>query len=494
MMHSWLVLGLVVAAAAAGYDYRSQPDLYYDTWWGPEGKEEDTTIRPFRIEWDKKDIDDLVYRLKNRREFVPSLDDSAYRYGVNTHTFGFWLDYWANDYNFTAREQYLNQYPQFKTDIQGLGIHFIWIKPEVPEGKINIPVLMLHGFPGSVREFYDAIKEIQKATENKNFVLELIIPSLPGFGYSDYSNKEGLGAAEMAFIYKNLMNRLGHEKYFMQGGDWGSLITANMATFFPDEIIGYHNNMGVALTDAAFSMMSIASLNPSSIMSCDVVNRLYPLKNTFEQLTRDSGYFHVHATKPDTLGISVSDSPTALMAWLFQQVSICTRKANYDDPEGGLHRYRPEQLLDNLMFYWMPNKGPTSFRIYSNTFNLRNYHLGYLNVTTTVPTVVVQASDEIFYMPPSMLKTKFSNLLAVDVLNDYGHFLAFEVPDVFASNFVSAVQRILAFNNQNMNVRQDKQDFRANKLSNIRQLVRERINSIRHKMSNYENNENPFMY
>ncbi|XP_037300872.1 juvenile hormone epoxide hydrolase-like [Manduca sexta] len=440
-MHSWLVLSLV--AAVAGYDYTTVPGLNHDTWWGPEGKEEDTSIRPFQIKWEKAMIDDLVYRLENRRKFVPSMDDTAYHYGVNTHTIGYWLDYWARDYNFTAREAYVNKHPQFITNMQGLDVHFVRIVPEVPEGKRKIPLLLLHGFPGSFLEFHEAIDHLIAGVADKDFVFEIVAPSLIGFGYSDYTNKQGLGGAEMAVIFKKLMNRLGHEKFFVQGGDWGAHIADIMVVFFQEEIIGMHTNLGMALTDKAFSMISMGSLYPEALMPNDLIGRLYPLKDTLQWLMREFGYFHFQATKPDTIGICVTDTPSGMFAWFAQLISMASRRANYDDPRGGLDLYTPEQLIDNAMIYWAPNKASSAMRIYAETVNWRNYDMGFINEPSSVPIVVVQAPDEIYYMPPAALNTKYTNLVAVDVLSEGGHFLAYEMPEQFAKLVISAVERIL---------------------------------------------------
>ncbi|XP_037302019.1 juvenile hormone epoxide hydrolase-like, partial [Manduca sexta] len=154
-------------------------------------------------------VEDLLYRLNNRRPMTPPLKGTNYNYGLNTDTMSYWLDYWASNYNFTTREEYLNQYPQFLTNIQGL-------KSTLSGSNRSIPLLMLHGYPGSVREFYDVIDDIIKPT-GRDFVVEVVIPSFPGFGYSDATNYPGLGTAEMAFIFEKLMTRLGHERFYVHG-------------------------------------------------------------------------------------------------------------------------------------------------------------------------------------------------------------------------------------------------------------------------------------
>ncbi|XP_037301101.1 juvenile hormone epoxide hydrolase-like, partial [Manduca sexta] len=380
-----------------GYDFKSDPEIYHDKWWGPESIKEDTSITPFKVEWKKEMVEDLLYRLNNRRPMTPPLKGTNYNYGLNTDTMSYWLDYWASNYNFTTREEYLNQYPQFLTNIQGLKIHFIWIKPEVPKGKYSIPLLMLHGYPGSVREFYDVIDDIIKPT-GRDFVVEVVIPSFPGFGYSDATNYPGLGTAEMAFIFEKLMTRLGHERFYVHG----------------ETTVSHHRG----------------SVYPAALMSADLISRLYPLKNTLQYLAQDFGYFHIHTAKPDAIGLCVGETPTSLLGWFLHLFSIFSRRTNGDDPMGGLEIYSRDQIIDNLMIYWDTETATTSIRMYAETINLRNLRSGYFRVPTPVPTIAVQALGEIFYMPPAALNTKFTNLVAVDVLDDYGHFLALEQPKI----------------------------------------------------------------
>ncbi|KAJ8730612.1 hypothetical protein PYW08_002025 [Mythimna loreyi] len=308
-------------------------------WWGPLGEEDkvSTDIRPFEIKFTNEMITDLRYRINNRRKVTPPLEGIAFQYGFNTDNLDYWMDFWANKYNFTEREAYLNQYPQFKTNIQGLDIHFIRVKPEVPEDVDVLPLLMLHGWPGSVREFYETIPIITKYCEHNGFAVEVIVPSLPGFGFSDGATRPGLGEIEMAAVLRNLMRRLGFEKFYCQGGDFGALIANNMVTLYPEEILGYHTNFPVSLAP-------------------------------------EMGYLHMQATKPDTLGIAMSDSPMALFAWLMQAVSGGSRRSYKYRADGGLHDlYNPESLIDDVMFYWTENKFTSAVRLYAESFNMRTF-------------------------------------------------------------------------------------------------------------------------
>lgn len=166
---------------------------------------------------------------------IPPLEGIGFEYGFNSEFLKKVREYWMNTYNWREQEAYLNSFPHFKTNIAGLDIHFIHSKPK-EEAKKNVkvlPLLLLHGWPGSFVEFTKIIPLLTKQTKGYDFVFEVVVPSLPGYGFSDAARKPGLGPAEMGLIFDRLMKRLGHDRYYVQGGDWGSLIGSNMATLYP---------------------------------------------------------------------------------------------------------------------------------------------------------------------------------------------------------------------------------------------------------------------
>lgn len=212
------------------------------------------------------------------------------------------MDYWANKYDWQAREKYLNQFPQFKTYIQGLNVHFIHVKPTVPAGTPVLPLLLLHGWPGSVREFYKIIPLLTRVHERYGFAFEAIVPSLPGYGFSDGAVRPGFGTAEIATVLKNLMIRLGHQKFYVQGGDWGSIILTAMATLYPENIEGLHTNMPFPASARSYLKLFLGSFWPPFVVSEEHEDKMYPLSKRFSDLMYEAGYFHLQATKPDTIG------------------------------------------------------------------------------------------------------------------------------------------------------------------------------------------------
>ncbi|CAH0598405.1 unnamed protein product [Chrysodeixis includens] len=430
------------------------PEL--DEWWGPEEAkvDNDASIRHFEIEFKKKMIKDLKYRLKNHRPFTPPLQDAAFTYGFNTDVLDEWVSYWADSYNFTAREEHLNQYPHYKTNIQGLDIHFIWIKPEVEEDLEVVPLLMLHGWPGSFIEFYKAIPLITQGYKERGFAVELIVPSLPGFGFSSAAIRPGLGGTEIAVVLRNLMQRLGHDKFYIQGGDWGTYIGNNIASFFPDEVLGYHTNLGISFSPAALATWFMGSLGPNLqalVVEPSLAERLYPITTILKGLALQTGYLHLQSTKPDTVGVGMGDSPSGLLAYILQLMSMATKQGNDYKEDGGLtESYTKDELIDNLMIYWMNNAFTTSARIYAETFNMRNVENGWFGITTPVPTWVIQAKSELIYMSPEMLKYTFTNLLDTTVLDYGGHFLALELPEIFSEDLLNAITKFRSWHEKSI--------------------------------------------
>ncbi|CAH0598404.1 unnamed protein product [Chrysodeixis includens] len=395
-------------------------------------------------------IQDLRYRLTNHRPFTPPLEGVGSEYGFNTAYLDGWVDYWANHYPFQKQEDYLNQFPQYKTNIQGLDIHFLWVRPQVPRHIEVIPLLLLHGWPGSVREFYESIPLLTKVSEYRDFAVEVIVPSLPGFGFSDAAVRPGLGATEMGVVFRNLMHRLGFKKFYVQGGDWGGFAGTSMATIYPQEVLGYHCNLPTSFSASALAIWVLGSIYPPLVVEPYLAERMYPLINIIYILTRETGYFHLQATKPDSLGVAMSDSPAGMLAYVLQLVSSATRRKFYYRADGGLDDiYTRDELLDNFMIYWITNSFTTSMRIYAETANIRNIKMGVFAAPTPVPTWTIHAKDEILYQSPTLLKIKFPNLLNSTVLDTGGHFLALELPRVFADDVLHALDAFRRYRKKN---------------------------------------------
>ncbi|XP_050669369.1 juvenile hormone epoxide hydrolase-like [Leptidea sinapis] len=427
------------------------PKVDLNEWWGPKLSKSkyNEEIEPFKVQFSEVIVKDIKERLRDRHPLTPPLEGVAFEYGFNSKQLESWLKYWAEEYPFSEREAYLNKYPHFKTNIQGLKIHFVRVTPQVPEGTEVVPLLLLHGWPGSFVEFYEAIPALTAVRPDRNFALELIIPSLPGYGFSSGAIRPGLGADKVAVIFKNLMNRLGFKKYYIQGGDWGALIGSNMASFFPQEVIGFHTNLPLIMSSKATFLRILGAIYPPLLVSREVEDRVYPLSNYFGFLLQETGYFHLQITKPDTVGVALSDSPAGLAAYVLEKFSTWVCPDHRYKQDGGLpYRFTKDRLIDNLMVYWTTNTITTSMRLYKETFNSRYMGLRMDDIPTSVPTWVTQAKYEVSYTLNLVLKSKYPNLVNETILDDGGHFLAMELPEIFSNDVLKAIGEFRKLNKE----------------------------------------------
>lgn len=183
-----------------------------------------------------------------------------------------------------------------------LTVHYIHTKMILDTNTRVLPLLLLHGWPGSIREMYDFISHLATPSDDKDTIFEVVLPSLPGFGWSEGPSKPGFGSVEMSIVLRNLMIKLGHDKFYIQGGDWGSIIGSNIATLFPENVIGYHSNLCFLPTPLSFLKSAVASFYPSMFIDKEYEDFIFPITDKLKFLMRASGYFHLQATKPDTIG------------------------------------------------------------------------------------------------------------------------------------------------------------------------------------------------
>lgn len=451
----FLVLGGLTAYSA--YKYLStpleKPVLDLEQWWGPYpiDLKKDVSIRPYQIEFSDVIVNDLRERLLHSRPLTPPLEDVGFNYGFNTNYLTKVLDYWKNNYNFKEREQFLNKYKHFITNIQGLDIHYMHVKPKVSANVTVVPILLIHGWPGSIREFYEIIPKLTTVRPDQKFVFEVIAPSIPGFGFSQAAVRPNMGPTEVAVVFRNLMKRIGHERYYVQGGDYGHTIGSILATYFPENVLGFHTNIPmVAYTPLVTIYALVGSLWPSLVVEPELQDRMYPLGKHFSYTLEESGYFHLQATKPDTVGVALSDSPAGLAAYILEKFSTWTNPEYKNAKDGGLlNKYSLTHLLDNVMIYWSTN---------SITTSMRHYVLGYKQmmltdqIPTEVPTWGIKFKHELSFFPDCILKLKYKNYLQSTVVEDGGHFAAMEMPDVLANDIFKAVETFRDFNSKGKRV------------------------------------------
>ncbi|XP_022903840.1 juvenile hormone epoxide hydrolase 2-like [Onthophagus taurus] len=415
-----------------------------EIWWGPKSIKADNKIRSFKIDVSEDVIKDLKYRLENARPFTPPLEGIQQQYGMNTKLLSDVVNFWKTDYNWKEREEFLNKYPQFITNIQGLDIHFIHVKPKnIPSGVKILPLLMLHGWPGSIREFYEIIPfltELNEYNKKSKIIFEVIAPSLPGYGFSKGAIRPGMGPAEIGVVMKNLMLRLGFDKYYLQGGDWGANIVAHMSALFPNHILGTHSNMCLAMTPGSFIKYLLTLITPSWLIKETEKVIMTPFE-IFELGLLETGYFHVQATKPDTIGVSLDDSPVGLAAYMLEKFTTGTLIDYKNREDGGLKiKFTYTNLLDNVMIYWVNKSMTTAARLYSEGFNKNQFKRGLERTPVTVPYACAKFLNDM-HMPDSFLTTRFKNLIHSKTYEG-GHFAAMEVPKTLAADIYMALEKI----------------------------------------------------
>lgn len=402
--------------------------------------DEDTSIRQFRINVSDDMITDLKERLSKHRVQESIVQD--FEYGFNSRYLKQVIEYWLNVYDWRKEETFLNTYDHFKTRIEGIDIHFVHIKANDAGEKQVIPVLMVHGWPGSFYEFYKSIPYLM-SHDSDEFALELVIPSVPGYGFSNASERTGFSPVHAGRIFVKLMQRLGHKKFVYQGGDWGSIIGRNIAVVFPGRLIGYHTNMPVSSMSFRYILRMIAGSAAPSLFFDDPsmeAKMIYPLRDWFFRIMRESGYMHLQSTKPDTAGVALNNDPAGLAAYIMEKFSTWTGESFKKRPDGGLTlRYTMDELLTNVMIYWINGNITSSMRLYKEQFSKTDETS---NQIVTVKSGIVIAANELFARPASLLKEGMTNVVHVTKVDNAGHFFAFEQPQVFAQDvkaFVSCL-------------------------------------------------------
>ncbi|KAH8407406.1 hypothetical protein KR222_003361 [Zaprionus bogoriensis] len=450
-----LIGGLAVLLAVGIKNYRDlgapgkRPDLDTNEYWGPQLAEpykENKAVLPYDISVAPELIADLKAQLDRPLKLQEPLEGVGFEYGFNAKELQKLVKYWRDSYlpKWNEQEKYLKQFKHFQTEIQGLKLHFIHAKPTKAEGKKVVPLLLLHGWPGSVREFYDFLPLLTTGSDKSDYVFEVIAPSLPGYGWSQGASKTGLGVAQVSVIMRNLMLRLGFEKFLIQGGDWGSLIGSNLAALFPENTLGYHSNMCGNSSPLGNLRLLLSSFFPSFYIDSQHAQFYKGAGHVFTSILEEMGYAHIQATKPDTIGSALAHNPVGLAAYIIEKFSTWTNPAYRTLADGGVtQRFSYDQLLDNVMIYYVTNSITTSVRLYAESMNKAQLALAVDNVPVQAPVGCAHFLHELMHVPDSVLANRFPNLIQTSHYTEGGHFPAFEVPEQLYADFVAYVKKAL---------------------------------------------------
>ncbi|CAG4972094.1 unnamed protein product [Colias eurytheme] len=419
------------------------PKVDLNVWWGPNTTNQDTSIRKYRVIFSDAMQENLRRKFETFRRAtrIKSLEDSA-TYGINSFVLGQIFAHWQFKYKYPERVRYFNKYEHFRTNIQGLDIHYVHVKPNVGSNFKVLPLLLLHGFPGSIKDFYEVIPLLTTPREGYNFVFEVIVPSLPGFAFSQGAVRPGLTAYQMAIVLRNLMERIGIKQFYLQAGDFGHNIGSHLATLFPNQVLGYHTNNPINFSGSASMVWVVGAIWPTMVAK-EFADRLYPLTDKLAYYLEEFGYKHIQGTKPDTLGIALQDSPLGLAAYIIDRILLFTDPANKYKEDGGLPAFNSTDLIDNVMLYWSTGSITTAMRFFKEMMENSEIEEKLASIPTQVPTWGLRAKHELTHSPDFVLRWKFPNLIGTTNLQDGGHYLAFEKPEVLSNDIFKAVKRFL---------------------------------------------------
>ncbi len=385
-------------------------------------------IRPFRVDIPEAAIVDLRKRIASTRwpdrETVG--DDSQ---GVQLAKMQALMRYWETDYDWRKIEAKLNTLPQFVTEIDGLDIHFIHVRSRHTNA---LPLILTHGWPGSLLEF---VKVIGPLTDPTSFrgraedAFDVVIPSIPGYGFSAKPDKTGWGPDRIARAWDVLMKRLGYTRYVSQGGDHGSVISDVLARQAPEGLLGIHLTMPATVPSDVVAVIGKGGPAPAGLSASE--KAAFDSLNTF--FTKNAGYGVMMVTRPQTVGYGLSDSPVGLAAWIYDKFAQWTYSSG--EPERSLTK---DEMLDDITLYWLTNSAVSTARFYWENNNNNFSAEAQKTSEISIPVAVTVFPGEIYRAPKSWTKRAYRNLTYFHEVDKGGHFAAWEEPELFAAELRAA--------------------------------------------------------
>jgi pimeloyl-ACP methyl ester carboxylesterase len=381
----------------------------------------DESLHPFRVDIPQADLDDLYDRL-DRTRWPDQLPGVGWAYGIPR---GYLMDlvrYWRHEYDWRTAEARLNEWPQFTTTIDGVGIHFVHVRSPEPGAT---PLIITHGWPGSIVEFTEVVGPLSdpRAHGADPFdAFHLVLPSIPGFGFSGPTGETGWEFRRVTAAFAELMRRLGYQRYGAQGGDWGALISRELGRTHPDHIIGVHLNL---LPRSAATQEpdadELATLSPAER------KRTLASWRRSQQWDADSdGYAAIQSTRPQTLAYGLTDSPVGQLAWIAEKFKEWTD--SHARPEDAIDR---DHLLTNVMLYWLTGTAGSSARIYYE--RAHSHYWDASPAPSTAPTALAVFPRDNF-IPLRHIGERTNNIVRWTEFDRGGHFAAMETPDLLVAD------------------------------------------------------------
>jgi epoxide hydrolase len=374
-------------------------------------------IRPFKLEVPQAELDDLQRRLAATRwpekEAVPDWTQGSPLAKVQAL-----VEHWQNGYDWRRAEKRLNDLGQFKTEIDGLDIHFLHVRSKHPNA---LPLLITHGWPGSVMEFMKVIGPLTDPEAHggkAEDAFHVIAPSLPGFGFSGKPTEKGWGIPKIAMAWITLMQRLGYDRWVAQGGDWGSAVTTTIGVIKPPGCAAIHVNMPL-IYPSPEDMADMTEKEQSAVKALQYYQDW------------DSGYSKQQATRPQTVGYGLVDSPVGQAAWIYEKMWAWTD--NSGAPEDVLSM---DEMLDNIMLYWLPGTAASSARLYWESFG------SFGSIPLSIPVGVSIYPKEIFRASRRWAEKHMTNIIHWNELDRGGHFAAWEQPALYVDEIRSCFRHV----------------------------------------------------
>jgi pimeloyl-ACP methyl ester carboxylesterase len=390
------------------------------------GTDTSTEIRPFHVEYPEEKIDDLRRRIAATRWPTKELVSDRSQ-GVQLATLQELARYWATEYDWRKAEAKLNAVPQFTTEIDGVNVHFIHVRSPHADA---LPLIITHGWPGSVIELLETIGPLTDPTAHggrAEDAFHVVLPSLPGYGFSSEPAELGWNVGRVAKAWAELMHRLGYGRYVAQGGDVGAAVTDTMGRQAPDGLLGIHMNLLVTVLGGAPRAESEEERAATGQLA------------TFRE--NGFGYFLEMATRPQTIGYALLDSPVALAAWMLDHDTDSYYKISRafvdGEPVGNLTR---DNILDNITLYWLTGTGASAARSYLEDGQARARAIasGQALPQVSLPVGFTTFPGELWRTPRSWVESSYPNVTYFHEVDRGGHFAAWEEPDLFATELRAA--------------------------------------------------------
>jgi len=418
------IAGMGVAAAGLGAILPACPAM------AAAGEE----IRPFRAAIAESDLAELRRRVRATRWPDPETVDNQSQ-GVRLSKLKPLVAYWGSAYDWRKAEAKLNALPQFITTIEGVDIHFVHVRSQHPNA---LPMVMTHGWPGSVFELLKVIDPLTNPAAHggrAEDAFDVVIPSMPGYGFSGKPKGTGWGPDRIAQIWAGLMKRLGYVRYVAQGGDWGSPVSNAMARQAPAGLLGIHVNLPA--TVPAEIAAALAAGGPAPAGLSDKERATFDALDAYGKMGNRS-YALMMGTRPQTVGYALTDSPAGLAAWMLGHPGFSRWTYDSSDPEKS-----PDEVLDDITLYWLTNSAASSARLYWEAAG-RSPILAAAEKTAEIslPVAITVFADEIYRPPETWARRAYRNLIYFNEVDKGGHFAAWEQPALFSAELRAAFRAL----------------------------------------------------